>query len=161
VRGNDYVYTLPITTAQVNGDEIVNNAAAALPSSLPYNPLDWSAITMYVDSKMRTTATLYGNNIAINTVRSRHSTLNASGELHYGDGAVLSLVTWAQRDDPHWFGARIPQRLLSVEFVQVRAAEEKKYSRYDAAGQLQDNRGTQMDSQRTGFIFGLAPAQLP
>ncbi len=161
VRGNDYVYTLPITAAGINGDEIVNNAAATLPSSLPYHPLDWSPITMYVDSKTRTTATLYGNDVAINTVRSRHSTPNATGQLHYGDGAVLALVTWAQRDDPHWFGARIPQRLLSVEFVQVRAAEEKKYSRYDAAGQLQGNRGTQMDSQRIGFIFCLAPAQLP
>jgi hypothetical protein len=38
LRGNDYVYTLPITPAKVSGDEVVNNAAA-LPASLPYQPL--------------------------------------------------------------------------------------------------------------------------
>jgi hypothetical protein len=48
VRGNDYVYTLPITTARTAGDEVVNNSAAALPASLPYQPLGWSAITMCV-----------------------------------------------------------------------------------------------------------------
>jgi hypothetical protein len=51
VRGNDYVYTLPITTAALNRDEVVNNSAAALPATLPYQPLNWNAITMYVDPK--------------------------------------------------------------------------------------------------------------
>ena len=37
VRGNDYVHTLPITAAHVNGEEIVNNAAV-LPARLPYQP---------------------------------------------------------------------------------------------------------------------------
>ena len=49
VRGNDFVYTLPITPAKVAGNEIVNDHAANLPASLPYQPLGWSAITMYVD----------------------------------------------------------------------------------------------------------------
>ena len=48
VRGNDYVYTLPITTATLNRDEVVNNSAAELPANLPYQPLTWSSITMYV-----------------------------------------------------------------------------------------------------------------
>jgi hypothetical protein len=62
MRGNDYVYTLPVTAASVSGDEVVNNSAAALPASLPYQPVNWSAITMYVDPKTHTMATLYGNN---------------------------------------------------------------------------------------------------
>ncbi|MFZ0759797.1 MAG: cytochrome P460 family protein, partial [Candidatus Sulfotelmatobacter sp.] len=61
VRGNDSVYTLPITRAKVTGDEIVNNNAASLPASLPYQPLGWSAITMYVDPRNRSMATLYGD----------------------------------------------------------------------------------------------------
>ena len=36
----------------------------------------------------------------------------------YAEGAVLALITWAQRDDPHWFGARVPDKPQSVEFVQ-------------------------------------------
>jgi len=31
----------------------------------------------------------------------------------------LALVTWAQRDDPHWFCARIPNVPISLEFVEV------------------------------------------
>ena len=31
MRGNDYVYTLPITDARVKGNDVVNNIAAALP----------------------------------------------------------------------------------------------------------------------------------
>ncbi len=73
LRGNDYVYTLPITTAKVSGDEVVNNAAAALPASLPYQPLGWGAITMYVDPKTHTTATLYGNDAAIEAVQASRS----------------------------------------------------------------------------------------
>lgn len=34
---------------------------------------------------------------------------------------MLALVTWVQRDDPHWFGARIPDVSQSVDFVQVAA----------------------------------------
>jgi hypothetical protein len=32
---------------------------------------------------------------------------------------VLALVTWTQRDDPHWFGGRIPNTPESVEFVRI------------------------------------------
>ena len=161
VRGNDYVYTLPITTARINRDEIVNNTAAALPSSLPYQPLGWSAITIYVDPKTHMTATLYGNDIALSTLQSRHSTPNVAASLPYGPGAVLALVTWVQRDDPHWFGGRIPQRPKAVEFIKFSAAEARNYSRYDAAGQLQDDAGTSMALQRTNFVLGLSPARLP
>jgi hypothetical protein len=36
MRGNDYVYSLPITAAKLDRDEVVNHRAAALPASLPY-----------------------------------------------------------------------------------------------------------------------------
>src|SRR6266702_8213752 len=65
VRGNDYVYTLPITRAHADREEIVNNAAASFPSSLPWQPLGWRPTTMYVDPKTHTTATLYGNDAAM------------------------------------------------------------------------------------------------
>ena len=35
---------------------------------------------------------------------------------------MLALVTWAQRDDPHWFGAKIPSTVQSVEFVTIQPA---------------------------------------
>jgi hypothetical protein len=68
---------------------------------------------MYVDPKTRTTATLYGNERALAAAHAR------GGAPAYTAGAVLALVTWAQRDDPHWFGARIPSVPQSMEFVEV------------------------------------------
>ncbi|MGC1374175.1 MAG: cytochrome P460 family protein [Candidatus Sulfotelmatobacter sp.] len=161
LRGNDYVYTLPISTAKVHGVEIVNNAAAALAASLPYQALSWGAITMYVDPKTRTTATLYGNDSAMSAVRT-HADNMAETAPRYPAGAVLALVTWAQRNDPHWFGARIPDTPQSVEFLQVAAAgEQAGYRRFAGTALAEDRDEANMVAQRTSFILGLAPAWVP
>ncbi len=154
VRGDDYVYTLPITMAKSTRAEVVNNHAAGLPASLPYQPLAWNAITMYVDPTNRTTATLYGNDVAMQAVRSR------SGSLVYPAGSVLALVTWAQREDPHWFGAKIPDRPQAVEFVQVAAmGPQSLYRRFAGEAFLED--ASADGAKRTEFIENLPPAQLP
>jgi hypothetical protein len=159
VRGDDYVYTLPITSAKLDHAEVVNNHAAALPTSLPYQPLAWSAITMYVDPKTRTTATLYGNEAARQAVTPRTETQSAPA---YSAGAVLALVTWAQRDDPHWFGARIPDVPQSVEFVQVTAAGPVTTYRHFAGADLaEDHLSDAAAAARANFIVGLQPARLP
>jgi len=49
----------PSPRPKLKRDEVVNNRAAALPASLPYQPLGWSAITLYIDRNSKTTATLY------------------------------------------------------------------------------------------------------
>jgi hypothetical protein len=153
LRGNDYVYTMPITVAKVSREEVVNNAAAALPASLPYQPLGWGPITMYVDPKNRTTATLYGNDAAQQAVQTARSAPA------YPAGAVLALVTWAQRDDPHWFGARIPDQPVSVEFVQP-GGRKPGYRRFSGpAFSAEEAPANAVD--RTSFVLGLAPASLP
>jgi len=162
MRGNDYVYTLPISTAKVNRDEVVNNAAA-LPASLPYQPLAWRAITMYVDPKAHTTATLYGNDIAMQAVQaSRAGSASGLGGRAYPPDAVLALITWVQRDDPHWFGARIPDAPESVEFVQLEAGPgQAAYRRFAGAALTEDHGAVNAAAQRTKFVLSLAPAQLP
>jgi hypothetical protein len=161
--GNDYVYTLPITTAKVPGDEVVNNTAAALPRSLPYQPLGWNAVTMYVDPRTHTMSTLYGNDLAMQTVQAgRSSPTHGPKGTDYAAGAVLALVTWVQREDPHWFGARIPDVPESVEFVEVAGAGRKGgYRRFAGAGLTEDHPAPSTSGQRTNFILGLAPAWLP
>jgi hypothetical protein len=68
----------------------------------------------------------YGNDLAVLSARAGHPS--------YPDGAVLSLVTWAQRDDPHWFGGRIPDRVQSVEFVTVGGKDPAaSYQRYEGS----------------------------
>jgi hypothetical protein len=163
LRGNDYVYTLPISTAKVSREEVVNKAAAALPASLPYQPWHWAAITMYVDPKTRTTATLYGNDEAMQAVRTSHAANGDAAKVPaYAAGAVLALVTWVQRDDPHWFGARIPDVPQSVEFVQVAAGgQQSSYRRFAGSGLTEDAGVSGLAGQRTGFILSLTPARLP
>jgi Haem-binding domain/Cytochrome P460 len=162
VRGNDSVYTLPITSARVRGVEVVNNAAAALPESLPYQPLSWSAITMYVDRNARTVAVLYGNAGAMEAVHPRGSNPEAAGGPAYPAGSVLALVTWEQRDDPHWFGARIPDAPRSVEFVQIAGQEsDDHYQRYAGAKLAEDLSAASMAPQRMHFMLMLKPARMP
>jgi hypothetical protein len=161
MRANDYVYTLPITGTRVKGTDVVNNIAAALPASLPYQPLAWNAITMYVDPQAHTMATLFGNDLAMQTVQARRAAPAAATEAPaYQAGAVLALITWAQFDDPHWFGARIPGMPQSVEFVEVAAAGRTSYRRFAGTGLTEDQSATAA-AQRTSVAMGLAPAQLP
>jgi hypothetical protein len=151
LHGNDYVYTLPISPAKADREEVVNNAAA-LTANLPYQPLTWSAITMYVDPKTRATATLYGNEAAMRAARAGQAAPS---------GAVLALVTWAQRDDPHWFGARIPGTPESVEFVEVTVAGQSSYRRFAGTGLIEDYGSASAAPQRATFMLGLEPASLP
>ena len=158
VRGNDDVYTLPITAAHVNGEEIVNNAAA-LPAKLPSQPLEWSAITMYVDPANHTMATLYGNETALRSLTLRST--DAATTPSYTPGAVLALVTWIQRDDPHWFGARIPDTPQSIEFVEVGPESGKHYRPFAGAEFAPATVETTTQTARMKFILGLSPVRLP
>lgn len=157
VRGDDYVYTLPITKAHANREQVVNNAAASLPSSLPWQPLGWRPITTYVDPRTHTTATLYGNDAAMQV-------LDHSGvpSLAYSSGSVLALVTWAQRDDPHWFGGRIPDAPQKVEFVQISAGSGTNVYRVFEGSVLVESHPAAGDAaRRASFILDLKPVSLP
>ena len=115
---------------------------------------------MYVDPRSHTTATLYGNNAAMRAVSSAPSGEGKAPA--YPTGAVLALVTWVQRDDPHWFGGRIPDAPQSVEFVRIaKAGETDEYRRF--AGQsLGEERPTARDAGlRTSLAISLSPARLP
>jgi hypothetical protein len=157
VRGNDYVYTLPITSAHANREQVVNNAAASLPTSLPWQPLGWRAITMYVDPKTHSTATLYVNEPAKQVLES-----GSAPSLAYPPGSVLALVTWAQRADPHWFGGRIPDAPQRVEFVRVSAGRGGNDYRMFEGDALLDSHPVARDAvRRASFILNLKPASLP
>ncbi len=162
VRGNDFVYTLPITDAATTGQEAANNRAAVLklPTDVQWNPLGWGAITMMVNPATRETATLFGNDAAVRAARSAAKTQGT--KVAYPAGSVLALVTWAQRDDPHWFGARIPDAPRYVEFVRVgEPGGLDNYQRFKTPG-LNGFAADGSDSeQRMNYILNLAPAQLP
>jgi hypothetical protein len=99
-------------------DSDLYNVQARVGAGLPYPVMEWKAITSVVDRGSETTATLFGNDAAVAAAR--------GGEA-YPAGAVLGLVTWKQREDPHWFGARIPGQVLSVEFVVAGTGGDRKF----------------------------------
>lgn len=104
------------------------NQQAALTGSLPYNPLAWRVVTTWTNPRNGTTSTLYGNDAAVQYARSH-------ADRAYPAGAVLSVVTWSQREDPHWFGARIPSTPQSVEFVTMPSAagQGPSYQRFEGS----------------------------
>ena len=159
VHGNDYVYTLPIVTPKQNlRDDVVNVHAAALPGTLPYQPFGWNAITLYVDPKAHTMSVLFGNPQAIAAVHARTATPTAPD---YPAGAVVALVTWVQREDPHWFGARIPDSPQSVEFVQIAASGQSPAYRRFSGPALAEDRDSAAAGARLHLILSLPPAALP
>jgi hypothetical protein len=99
-------------------DADLYNVQAGLQAGLPYPVMEWKAITTAVDRGAGTTATLFGNDAAVAAARAG---------VAYPAGAVLGLVTWREREDPHWFGARIPGRPVSVEFVVVGTGVDREF----------------------------------
>lgn len=154
----DYVYTLPVAAAKVSRTEALNVQAAAFPDFLPYQPLAWNTITMMVDRQARTMSVLVGNDAAI---RSARTTEAASKKPAYEPGSVVALVTWAQREDPHWFGGRIPEAPQSVEFVTAGGPLERSYRRFAGAGLAEDHSAANIARERAGMILGLPAAILP
>jgi hypothetical protein len=89
---------------------------ASLPAAeitvLPANPFKWKIISSAIDPQTSTMSTLYGNDDAVRYARS-----NAKHD--YPPGSQLALVAWTRRDDPRYFGAKIPDHLKSIEFVLI------------------------------------------
>ena len=106
------------------------NESATLVGELPANPLQWQVITSAVSPGDSTMSTLYGNDLAV-----RHARTNLKHD--YPSGAVLSLVTWSQREDSRWFGGKIPDQVKSVEFVFVGVAGDGRpsysYQKFEGA----------------------------
>jgi hypothetical protein len=156
----DYVYTLPLTKADVSGRELANRAAANLPQSLPWQPLAWNPITMYVNPSSHTMAVLFGNGQAMRSLRTRE--VRSAEPPAYAPGSVLALVTWTQRDDPHWYGARIPNSPQSVEFVNIPASGARsQYRCFQGMGLPEHNLPSALAQQRVRSMLNLAPASLP
>ncbi len=115
---------LPLAGCTSKPTTLPVNQQAALTGTLPYNPLQWKVITSWLNRRDSTMSTLYGNDIAVHYART-------NADHNYPAGAVLSLVTWAQRDDPHWFGAKIPANVKSVEFVTISGSTDQPPYAYE------------------------------
>ena len=135
------------------------NRNAELVGDLPVNPLRWRVITSTSDQSTATMATLFGNDPAVGYAR-LHSQTN------YPAGSVICLVKWTQREDPRWFGAEIPDRVKSVEFVTVAAGPNggPSYAYEDYQGvplKKVPAREGGAPTERTAYLLSLRAAVTP
>jgi hypothetical protein len=134
------------------------NQRAGLTGALPWNPLQWRVITSSVNKQASTMSTLYGNDLAVRCAR--------SGEGEYPAGSVLSVVTWTQQDDDHWFGAKIPGPVKSVEFVSVTRGPNNQpsysYENYQGSPLRKTTASDgQPDGARAAYLLSRRAAVMP
>jgi len=131
---NDQTFTIPLadtlSLAEVGTDTL--------------RPMMGQVITTVARPGEGTMSTLYGNAVAIKNARTGKG---------YAAGAVVSLVTWEQRDDPHWFGGRIPAAVRSIEVV--------NYGGAGPAYRMYRGNGNVSEQARISYIAGLKAAVLP
>ena len=135
--------------------QILNTGASIPASTLPMNPLGWRVLTSFANRSEHTMATLYGNDAAIESVRNGG---------RYRAGAVLSLVTWQQKEDPHWFGGSIPAAPVRVEFVQASGSLSPlrwNYSRFEGKPLRAVAISTEIEAQRVNFLTAQSAATMP
>jgi hypothetical protein len=129
------------------------NEPAAVPAGAPLQVLQWKTITSSIDAPHETMSILFGNDVAIESARS-------GKQAEYPAGSVLSLVTWSQQEDKHWFGARIPKDFKTMEVVKVSAGADGKastsYERYEGQARVASE-----DDERRAYILEQRASVMP
>jgi hypothetical protein len=143
----DYTFTLPLADTLSLYDR-----APSLPDSVASHPLAGKVITTMVDPRSGTMSTLYGNDPAVKSARHGRP---------YAPGAIVTLVTWSQREDPHWFGGRIPKGLASVESVSIDPSGAPLYERYEGMPLTKKMPAATTVAARVQYITGKKASVLP
>jgi hypothetical protein len=97
-------------------------------------------------------SSLYGNDLAVSSARKGRP---------YPSGAAVALVTWSQRDDPHWFGGRIPKGLVSIETLNFGPAGTPVYVRYEGSSLTKKMPAADAVAGRVQYITGQKASVLP
>lgn len=122
------VTSLLLVTACKDGqDKKINlnrGASFIAADTLPENPLLEKVLTASINTKDNTMATLYANEIAWGYA-------NSHGDKKYPPGAVLYQVTWKQKADSVWFGAKIPKEIQSIERISYTSNSPANYDLYE------------------------------
>lgn len=147
VAATDYTFTFPLSDTLQLFDP-----SAGLPDSIGGRPLRGRLITSFVTPGDSTMCTLYGNSIAASSARTGQT---------YSSGAVLALVRWTQREDPHWFGGRIPKTVASVELLRFGADGRPDYSCYTGPQLAKKTLDADAIEQRVQYITTKRAAVVP
>lgn len=131
------------------------NKEASLPESFNFNQMGLKVINSSINQKKSTMSTLYGNDNALNTLK--------AGTGIQAD-EVIALVTWKQKEDKHWFGAKIPGSLQSLELIKTikdkSGMPQITYTRYEGS-KLMPIKDTTGNAQSIKYIFDQNPSVMP
>jgi len=140
MKENDFVFTTPFNLETEYGPQsrLINSGA---------------------DDKEGTLFTLYGNDTVAQIART-----HAVNE--YSPGSALTLITWIQKEDPHWFGAQVPGVIKSVERVRFKktniGTSMPVYEKYEGKPleKVSENRLSDVKG-RLNFILNQRASVLP
>lgn len=135
---NDQVFTFPL-------DDTLGlyNQGADLPGTV---------ITSFIDTREGTMSTLYGNEVAVKSARAGQA---------YPAGAEVRLVTWSQKDDAHWYGARIPNAVHSVETLSYRSGTVPVYESHEGPARTKMTVSAAGMQGRIDYIASLKASVMP
>lgn len=143
------VASLLMVTACKNGDKKINlnqGASFIAADTLPENPLLEKVLTASINTNDSTMATLYANKIAWGGYANGHNNKKLP------PGAVLYQVTWKQKADSVWFGARIPKEIQSIERIFYTSDSAAHYELYE--GRPLRRSSATPDTARMAYIVG-------
>ena len=131
------------------------NENASLPEIFDFNAMNLKVVTSSINHKKQTMMTLYGTDSAINDLKD-------NVEKNEGKERILALITWSQKEDPYWYGAKIPNNLLSVEIIKSRQPfsenSEILYQKYEG----KDLKKVSTDgTDRIRTILSMKPSIMP
>lgn len=143
-----------ISSCQKNASTI--NESASFPSEFNFLDLNLKVLTTIINTNKKTTAVLYGNELAFKKAAA-HDSLNKAGEQYV-------LVTWSQQANPDWFGSKIPYELLRVDVVKILATDKgiakTEHKRYIGKN-LSPTKDTIGQAAVTAYILAQKPAIVP
>ncbi|CAM3979888.1 hypothetical protein SAMN06265348_104348 [Pedobacter westerhofensis] len=141
-------------STQPNGSQLINKDAS-LPSSFNFSKMGLKVISTAINKKNATMCTLYGNELALKTAIAGNAPQ---------PGEVLAMITWKQKEDEHWFGAKIPGELLSLEIIKTTGGQfeniKANYQRYEGKLLTLSN-DTTGNEKSMRYIFAQQPSVMP
>ncbi|TWR24988.1 hypothetical protein FPZ42_14650 [Mucilaginibacter achroorhodeus] len=129
------------------------NKKASLPGTFSISDLHQRLLSSFYNTKDNTNTVLYGDKGAEAALQ-KHG-ISASSPFS------LTLVTWHQQEDPHWFGARIPGDLISVERLTKADGDDRLSYQKLAGKQLIAIKDTVGNGDRIRFILAQQPLIQP
>lgn len=136
--------------------EQIINQKASLPEALNWEAARYKVITSFIDKKDSTMSILYGNDLARKTF--------IASENRVIPGETLALVTWKQKADENWFGARIPGTVNTIELIKTSTQNAGvpaiAYSLYKGK-EFNLSKDTTNNQTRIKYIFGQQPSVMP